>query len=82
MEKRNQPLARDAMAYVLAGGRGSRLKELTDVRAKPAVYFGGKSRIIDFALSNCINSGLRRSNNWKICSPFFNGRTLNPKPVR
>jgi len=55
-----QPLARDAMAYVLAGGRGSRLKELTDNRAKPAVYFGGMSRIIDFALSNAINSGIRR----------------------
>jgi glucose-1-phosphate adenylyltransferase len=55
-----QPLARDAMAYVLAGGRGSRLMELTDSRAKPAVYFGGKSRIIDFALSNAINSGIRR----------------------
>ncbi|PEQ12608.1 glucose-1-phosphate adenylyltransferase [Novosphingobium sp. PC22D] len=55
-----QPLARDAMAYVLAGGRGSRLKELTDNRAKPAVYFGGKARIIDFALSNAINSGIRR----------------------
>jgi len=54
------PLARDAMAYVLAGGRGSRLKELTDNRAKPAVYFGGMSRIIDFALSNAINSGIRR----------------------
>jgi glucose-1-phosphate adenylyltransferase len=53
-------LARDAMAYVLAGGRGSRLKELTDSRAKPAVYFGGKARIIDFALSNAINSGIRR----------------------
>ena len=60
MEKRHQPLARDAMAYVLAGGRGSRLKELTDRRAKPAVYFGGKARIIDFALSNAINSGIRR----------------------
>jgi glucose-1-phosphate adenylyltransferase len=48
------------MAYVLAGGRGSRLKELTDKRAKPAVFFGGKSRIIDFALSNAINSGIRR----------------------
>ncbi|HEX8387867.1 MAG TPA: glucose-1-phosphate adenylyltransferase, partial [Sphingomonas sp.] len=48
------------MAYVLAGGRGSRLHEMTDVRAKPAVYFGGKSRIIDFALSNAINSGIRR----------------------
>jgi glucose-1-phosphate adenylyltransferase len=48
------------MAYVLAGGRGSRLNELTDSRAKPAVYFGGKSRIIDFALSNALNSGIRR----------------------
>jgi glucose-1-phosphate adenylyltransferase len=48
------------MAYVLAGGRGSRLKELTDMRAKPAVYFGGKTRIIDFALSNALNSGIRR----------------------
>ncbi len=54
------PLARSAMAYVLAGGRGSRLLELTDNRAKPAVYFGGKSRIIDFALSNALNSGIRR----------------------
>jgi glucose-1-phosphate adenylyltransferase len=54
------PLAREAMAYVLAGGRGTRLMELTDRRAKPAVYFGGKSRIIDFALSNAINSGIRR----------------------
>jgi glucose-1-phosphate adenylyltransferase len=54
------PLARHAMAYVLAGGRGSRLMELTDVRAKPAVYFGGKFRIIDFALSNALNSGIRR----------------------
>ena len=52
-------LARSAMAYVLAGGRGSRLLELTDKRAKPAVYFGGKSRIIDFALSNALNSGIR-----------------------
>ena len=59
-QKRIQPLARDAMAYVLAGGRGSRLKELTDRRAKPAVYFGGKARIIDFALSNALNSGIRR----------------------
>jgi glucose-1-phosphate adenylyltransferase len=48
------------MAYVLAGGRGSRLLELTDHRAKPAVYFAGKSRIIDFALSNAVNSGIRR----------------------
>ena len=54
------PLAREAMAYVLAGGRGTRLFELTDRRAKPAVYFGGKSRIIDFALSNALNSGIRR----------------------
>ena len=54
------PLARHAMAYVLAGGRGSRLMELTSVRAKPAVYFGGKLRIIDFALSNALNSGIRR----------------------
>ena len=53
-------LARHTMAYVLAGGRGSRLMELTDKRAKPAVFFGGKSRIIDFALSNAINSGIRR----------------------
>ncbi len=53
-------LSRSAMAYVLAGGRGSRLQELTDARAKPAVYFGGKSRIIDFALSNALNSGIRR----------------------
>src|ERR671919_2587360 len=60
MERRTAPLARDAMAYVLAGGRGSRLKELTDRRAKPAVYFGGKTRIIDFALSNALNSGIRR----------------------
>ena len=54
------PLARSSMAYVLAGGRGSRLFELTSVRAKPAVYFGGKARIIDFALSNALNSGIRR----------------------
>ncbi|MEM9782324.1 MAG: glucose-1-phosphate adenylyltransferase [Pseudomonadota bacterium] len=53
-------LSRDAMAFVLAGGRGSRLRELTDRRAKPAVYFGGKARIIDFALSNAVNSGIRR----------------------
>ena len=54
------PLARHAMAFVLAGGRGSRLLELTETRSKPAVYFGGKSRIIDFALSNALNSGIRR----------------------
>jgi glucose-1-phosphate adenylyltransferase len=54
------PISRTTMAYVLAGGRGSRLMELTDRRAKPAVYFGCKSRIIDFALSNALNSGIRR----------------------
>ena len=53
-------LVRRTTALVLAGGRGSRLKQLTDRRAKPAVYFGGKFRIIDFALSNCVNSGIRR----------------------
>jgi len=53
-------LARRCAALVLAGGRGSRLMQLTDRRAKPAVYFGGKFRIIDFALSNCVNSGIRR----------------------
>ncbi len=51
---------RRAIALVLAGGRGSRLRALTDFRAKPAVHFGGKYRIIDFTLSNCINSGFRR----------------------
>lgn len=48
------------VALILAGGRGTRLKDLTATRAKPAVHFGGKFRIIDFALSNCINSGIRR----------------------
>ncbi|MBS0573858.1 MAG: glucose-1-phosphate adenylyltransferase [Proteobacteria bacterium] len=56
----NARLSSQAMAFVLAGGRGSRLKELTDKRAKPAVYFGGKTRIIDFALSNALNSGIRK----------------------
>jgi len=64
MDNRQSParwnLARSSMAFVLAGGRGSRLMELTDRRAKPAVFFGGKSRIIDFALSNALNSGIRR----------------------
>jgi glucose-1-phosphate adenylyltransferase len=66
MESSTQPnlqahqLVRRTIALVLAGGRGSRLKQLTDRRAKPAVYFGGKFRIIDFALSNCLNSGIRR----------------------
>jgi glucose-1-phosphate adenylyltransferase len=57
---RSLDLPKRAIALVLAGGRGSRLKNLTDRRAKPAVYFGGKFRIIDFALSNCLNSGIRR----------------------
>ena len=60
MNRDNHRLEQQTMAFVLAGGRGSRLKELTDKRAKPAVYFGGKSRIIDFALSNAVNSGIRR----------------------
>jgi glucose-1-phosphate adenylyltransferase len=53
-------IMRRTVALVLAGGRGSRLKQLTDRRTKPAVYFGGKFRIIDFSLSNCLNSGIRR----------------------
>jgi glucose-1-phosphate adenylyltransferase len=53
-------LTRDTLALILAGGQGSRLHELTKWRAKPSVYFGGKLRIIDFALSNCVNSGVRR----------------------
>ncbi|MDP8177377.1 glucose-1-phosphate adenylyltransferase [Pasteurella skyensis] len=53
-------IARDTLVLILAGGRGSRLHELTDKRAKPALYFGGSRRIIDFALSNSINSGLNR----------------------
>lgn len=53
-------ITRDTLALVLAGGRGSRLKQLTDWRAKPGVPFGGKFRIIDFPLSNCVNSGIRR----------------------
>jgi glucose-1-phosphate adenylyltransferase len=53
-------LPRRAIALVTAGGRDSRLQQLTDRRAKPAVYFGGKFRIVDFALSNCLNSGIRR----------------------
>lgn len=56
----NSRLASRTMAFVLAGGRGSRLKQLTDNRAKPAVYFGGKTRIVDFALSNALNSGIRK----------------------
>lgn len=53
-------LTKNTIALILAGGRGSRLYELTEWRAKPAVYFGGKFRLIDFPLSNCINSGIRR----------------------
>lgn len=53
-------LTKNTVALILAGGRGSRLKDLTNWRAKPAVPFGGKFRIIDFPLSNCINSGVRR----------------------
>jgi glucose-1-phosphate adenylyltransferase len=67
MEKRTKQnprhvslLTRDTLALILAGGQGSRLYELTRWRAKPAMYFGGKYRIIDFPLSNCINSGVRR----------------------
>jgi glucose-1-phosphate adenylyltransferase len=55
-------LTKNTVAIILAGGRGSRLKSLTDWRAKPAVQFGGKFRIIDFPLSNCVNSGIRRIN--------------------
>lgn len=60
MAPSNQRLSARTMAFVLAGGRGSRLRELTDRRVKPAVYFGGKTRIVDFALSNALNSGIRR----------------------
>ena len=56
----NRRLAERSMAFILAGGRGSRLKDLTEGRAKPAVFFGGKFRIIDFALSNAMNSGIKR----------------------
>ena len=59
-ERHISKLTKDTFAMILAGGRGSRLYELTDWRAKPAVYFGGKFRIIDFPLSNCVNSGIRR----------------------
>ncbi len=60
VERNISRLTANTLALVLAGGRGSRLKALTDWRAKPAVPFGGKFRIIDFPLSNCINSGIRR----------------------
>ncbi|MBF0416339.1 MAG: glucose-1-phosphate adenylyltransferase [Magnetococcales bacterium] len=62
--KHDKPHINDALrktlALVLAGGRGTRLKDLTDNEAKPAVHFGGKYRLIDFPLSNCVNSGIRR----------------------
>src|SRR3954471_7877420 len=58
---------RNTVALVLAGGRGTRLKNLTNWRAKPAVAFGGKFRIVDFTLSNCINSGIRRVN---VCTQY------------
>ena len=58
--RQSDQLGRRTVALVLAGGRGSRLMQLTDRRAKPAVHFGGKFRIIDFAMSNCLNSGMRR----------------------
>lgn len=60
MENTDRRAVHKTLALVLAGGRGSRLQALTDRRAKPAVYFGGKFRIVDFALSNCLNSGVRR----------------------
>ena len=57
---RNSDIVRNSFGIVLAGGRGSRLMQLTDWRSKPAVPFGGKFRIVDFTLSNCVNSGIRR----------------------
>jgi glucose-1-phosphate adenylyltransferase len=58
--KAEAELAREEVALVLCGGRGTRLSPLTDWRAKPAVPFGGRYRIVDFAMSNCNNSGIRR----------------------
>jgi len=60
MERNISKLTANTVALVLAGGRGSRLMDMTNWRAKPAVPFGGKFRIIDFPMSNCINSGIRR----------------------
>ena len=60
LDRETSRLANQTMAFILAGGKGSRLQELTEKRSKPAMYFGGKSRIIDFALSNAVNSGIRR----------------------
>ena len=54
----DREMGKEIVAMILAGGRGTRLKELTAKVAKPAVYFGGKYRIIDFPLSNCANSGI------------------------
>lgn len=68
MLSRQLPLK--SVALILAGGRGTRLKDLTTIRAKPAVHFGGKFRIIDFALSNCINSGIRRIGSLHNISPI------------
>src|SRR6187200_2860435 len=66
-------LAKQTLALVLAGGRGARLGPLTDWRAKPAVPFGGKFRIIDFALSNCVNSDLHDV----VVLTQYNHRSLN-----
>ena len=63
-------LTRNTFALILAGGKGSRLHELTDWRAKPAVYFGGKFRIIDFPLSNRVNSGIRNCGAHAVQSTF------------
>ncbi|WP_316859525.1 glucose-1-phosphate adenylyltransferase [uncultured Cohaesibacter sp.] len=60
LDRETSRLANQSMAFILAGGKGSRLQELTEKRSKPAMYFGGKVRIIDFALSNAVNSGIRR----------------------
>ena len=60
MSLKGSRLTRRTLALILAGGRGSRLYELTDWRAKPGVPFGGKFRIIDFPMSNCVNSDIRR----------------------
>lgn len=59
MSMKSERLAQQTMAFVLAGGRGSRLHDLTETRVKPAVFFGGKCRIIDFTLSNAVNSGIK-----------------------
>ena len=60
MARRSSSLGRETLAFVLAGGRGSRIREMTNNRCKPAVHFGGKMRIIDFALSNAVNSNIRK----------------------